>query len=144
MMKTVAIILLVAITILVGCSPSKITATDIPVKAGSNAGTPVETGQSVEIVLKRSGGFAGVDETWRIASNGRITARDGKESQVSQAALIEAASELEKLGFFEMESSYVPLDTCCDRFTYQLQVTANGKTHTVTALEDASETPDEF
>ena len=85
-----------------------------------------------------------MDESWSIASDGHITTHNGKQSQVSQAALSEAVNELEKLGFFEMEPSYVPLDTCCDRFTYQLQVTANGKTHSVTALEGAQETPGEF
>jgi len=143
-MKTVAVILLIAIAVLAGCSPSNATATDIPVKAESNANSPVVTDQGVEIVLKRSGGFAGVDDSWSITSDGSITTSDGKESQVSQTALSQAVNELEKLGFFAMDNSYVPLDTCCDRFTYQIEVTVNGKSHSVTALEGAPETPDKF
>jgi hypothetical protein len=144
MMKTVAVILLIAVTVLAGCSPSKNATTDILTKIDSPTDKPAELAQDVQIVLKRSGGFAGVDESWSIASDGHITTHNGKQSQVSQTTLSEAVNELEKLGFFEMKSSYVPLDTCCDRFTYQLQVTANGKTHTVTALEGAQETPEEF
>jgi hypothetical protein len=149
-MKTVTIILLLAITALAGCSAPRTSSTDAPPTEGSPSETKSQTeeaggiAQDVLIVLKRSGGIAGVDESWRISADGLITTSDGKESQVSTEALHAGVDELDSLGFFEMDSSYMPLDTCCDWFTYQLSVTANGKTHAVTALEGAQETPQDF
>jgi len=143
-MKTVAIILLLAIAALAGCSSPQISTEALPGETKSPNDESGETGKDLLIVLKRSGGLAGVDESWRISADGRILASDGKASQVSSDAIRAAVDELDSLGFFEMKDSYMPLDTCCDRFTYQLSVTVDGKSHTVTALEDAQETPEEF
>ncbi len=143
-MKTVSIILLLAIVALAGCSSPRISTQALPGETISPNEEQGETGKDLLIVLKRSGGLAGVDESWRVSADGRITASDGKESQVSSDAIRTAVEELDSLGFFELSSSYMPLDTCCDRFTYQLFVTVNGKSHTVTALEGAQETPEDF
>ncbi len=143
-MKTVAIILLLAIIALVGCSSPQISTESLPRETKSPNDESAETDKGLLIILKRSGGFAGVDESWRISADGRILASDGKASQASTDAIRTAVEELESLGFFDLSSSYMPLDTCCDRFTYQLSVTADGKSHAVTALEGAQETPDEF
>jgi hypothetical protein len=42
---------------------------------------------------------------------------------------------------FGRTGRYVPLDACCDRFTYELSVRNGGRTHTITALESAPNTP---
>ena len=148
-MKTVAVLILVAIVLLAGCNSLNSAATQAPSVTQTPAtqtptGKSAETGQEVQIVLKRSGGFAGVKDSWSITSDGHITSSDGRESQVSEASLSEAVNELEKLGFFEMERSYAPKNTCCDRFTYKLEVIVNGKSHSVTALEGAQEAPPEM
>ena len=144
-MKTVTIIiLLLAIAALAGCSSPQISTQALPGETKSPNDESGETGKDLMIVLKRSGGFAGVDESWRISADGRILASDGKASQASTDSIRAAVDELNSLGFFAMSSSYMPLDTCCDRFTYQLSVTVDGKSHTVTALEGAQETPEDF
>jgi hypothetical protein len=144
MRKHIARILLIACTFLAGCSSPQAPAATEPGEIKNEAQATGETAQTVQIVLERSGGFAGVDERWLINSDGRITASDGKNSQVSIAELSAAVADLENLGFFELQNSYMPLDTCCDRFTYKLSVTAAGKAHTVTALEGDQETPEEL
>ena len=144
-MKTVTIIiLLLAIAALAGCSSPQISTQALPGETKSPNDESGESGKDLMIVLKRSGGFAGVDESWRISADGRILASDGKASQASTDSIRAAVDELNSLGFFAMSSSYMPLDTCCDRFTYQLSVTVDGKSHTVTALEGAQETPEDF
>jgi hypothetical protein len=60
------------------------------------------------------------------------------------AYTMKAITELEMLGFFELKDASVPQDTCCDRFTYRLEATVNGKSHGVTVLQAAPETPEEF
>jgi hypothetical protein len=42
---------------------------------------------------------------------------------------------------FGRTGRYVPLDACCDRFTYELSVRNGGRTHTITALESAPNAP---
>jgi hypothetical protein len=143
-LKIITSILSCAIVILAGCSSPQAAATQKPVTTNAAENVPAETSKEVQIVLKKTGGFAGVDESWMITTDGRITTSDGKTGQVSAVELSNAVDELEKLGFFEMQASYLPKDTCCDRFTYQLEVTVNGKPHSVTVLEAAPETPAEF
>jgi hypothetical protein len=143
-MKNISVMLLIAVIVLAGCSSPQLAATQATGAKNTPTGKPAETAQEVHIVLKKSGGYAGVDESWTISSDGRITTSAGKTGQVSGVELSDAVHELEKLGFFEMKESYVPMDTCCDRFTYQLEVTVNGGSHSVTVLEATPETPAEF
>ena len=94
--------------------------------------------------MRKTGGFAGVDESWQIAADGHITTSEGETGQVSTSDLNAAVEQLAAAGFFELQDFYVPQDTCCDRFTYQLTVTVDGKPHSVAILEAAPETPDQF
>jgi hypothetical protein len=138
-MKTVATILSLAILFLAGCASTQPAATTPTVE-----NSPAGTDQVISIELRKTGGFAGVDESWQIASDGRITTSEGKTGQVSTSDLNAAVEQLAAAGFFDLKDSYVPQDTCCDRFTYQLTVTVDGKPHSVTILEAAPETPDQF
>jgi hypothetical protein len=143
-MKPITIILSCAIVILAGCSTSQAATPQTPSATNAAENVPAETSQEVQIMLRKTGGFAGVDESWTVTPDGRITTSDGRTGQVGAAELSNAVAELEKLGFFKMQASYMPKDTCCDRFTYQLDVTVNGMPHSVTVLEAAPETPAEF
>jgi hypothetical protein len=96
------------------------------------------------IVLQRSGGLAGTQEEWTIYPDGRIVDSTGKEAQTTPEQVAALLSQIDSLGFFELDESYVPRDTCCDRFTYVLTVQADGKTHSVTALEAEPSVPQAF
>jgi hypothetical protein len=60
---------------------------------------------------------------------------------VDPAAVETLLSDLEAAGFFELERSYLPEDTCCDRFLYLISAEWNGETHTVEALEATPDLP---
>lgn len=138
-MRKIAAILSLAILFLASCASMQTAATTPPTE-----NSPAGTDQEISIVLRKTGGFAGVDESWQIASDGRITTSEGETGQVSTSDLNAAVEQLAAAGFFDLKDSYVPQDTCCDRFTYQLTVTVDGEPHSVTILQAAPETPDQF
>ena len=131
-------------------SPLPPEATPMPPRAEPS--TPVEsegTGKRVAIgdaviTYQRSGGFAGVHEQWTIYPDGRITASDGREWQVAPERVEQLLADIEALGFFEMSGRYMPLNTCCDRFTYEITVRSGDKVHTATTIDAAPNTPAEL
>lgn len=106
---------------------------------GGTATTTVPAGLSGSIRV--SGGIAGIDETWGLASDGTVNGplgRSGSLTPVQVEALGDAAADA---GFFDLDAEYLPEDRCCDRFTYELTITQGGRTHTVTTI-DAADAPD--
>jgi hypothetical protein len=101
------------------------------------------------IFFQRSGGIAGEVMTVRINGDGTVErSRDGLELgapvelAVTDPAAVEALLEdLASVGYFELERSYLPEETCCDRILYLVSVEGAEGQHTVEALADAEETP---
>jgi hypothetical protein len=104
--------------------------------AASDAKSRAVLGDAV-IVYERSGGIAGETNTWKIYADGRVVDGEGNEWQVAPAQVEELLADLETMGFFELDESYMPLDTCCDRFTYTLVVGTDGGAHRVTTIDDS-------
>lgn len=96
------------------------------------------------IIYQRSGGFAGVHEQWTVYPDGRITASDGREWQVAPERVEQLLADIETSDFFEMSGRYMPLNTCCDRFTYEITVRSGDRVHTVTTMDAAPNTPAEL
>lgn len=96
------------------------------------------------IIYQRSGGFAGIHEQWTIYPDGRIMAGDGREWRVTPEQVERLLTEIEALGFFEMEGRYMPLNTCCDRFTYEITVRHGDTVNTVTTIDAALDAPPEL
>jgi hypothetical protein len=119
--------------------------TQVPPAAGK---TPVDVGkgslpEGVVIEFRRSGGIAGVNEDWFVYSDGRIT-QGGNEWQVTPEQVQELLAKIETLGFFEMKGSYTELNTCCDRFTYELTVRSGDKVNRVSTIDAAPGAPAEL
>jgi hypothetical protein len=96
------------------------------------------------IVFNRSGGFAGVDEAWRIYADGRIIDHLGREMQVSPAAVDQLWRDIRDSGFFTFADTYLPKDPCCDRFTYVITVRDGDSEHTVTTMDQTPNAPSEL
>jgi len=96
------------------------------------------------VIFQRSGGFAGLSEGWAIYPDGRVTASDGREWQASPERVERLLADIEALGFFEMRDRYMPLNTCCDRFTYEVTIRRGDKLNQVTTLDAAPDTPPEL
>jgi len=96
------------------------------------------------IIYQRSGGFAGIHEQWTVYPDGRIVAGDGREWRVTPQQVEQLLAEIEALGFFEMKGRYMPLNTCCDRFIYEITVHRGNSVKTVRTIDAAPDTPPEL
>lgn len=100
--------------------------------------------EGATIVFRRSGGIAGLDEEWAIYRDGRITSEDGDVWQVPPGKVEALVKQIDEAGFFELDGNYLPLDTCCDRFTYQVSVNMGEEANKVTTIDAAPNVPPEL
>jgi hypothetical protein len=99
------------------------------------------------IVYGRSGGLAGIAETWEIYAGGGIVFTRGDEETELQIASEEVEAllaELAALRVFDAEAQEPPLlGTGADRITYSLEVYREpGKPQTITMVDGASDLPE--
>lgn len=100
--------------------------------------------EGATIVFRRSGGIAGLDEEWTIYSDGRITSGDGGAWQIAPERVKALVKQIDEKGFFELKGRYLPLDTCCDRFTYEVRVDEGDQANSVTTMDGAPDVPSEL
>jgi hypothetical protein len=80
--------------------------------------------RATRIVLERTGGFAGVHDSFAVD---RSTVGGQRPLRM-----------VESRRFTSLRSSYVPKNSCCDRFAYQVTVTyRGGYTKTVSTVQGA-------
>ncbi len=143
-----ALIGLAACAPVVAESPTATPAANMPAQTvGERAtpalGTPAPAG-GLLIRYHRSGGFAGVDETWTFYADGRVDYSgrgQGHGLQLGASrldALMKAARSPEVAA---LKESYVPANTCCDRFLYEITLVLDGQTKTVRTLDAAPDQP---
>lgn len=101
----------------------------------SNVGQPV-------IEFNRSGGFAGLNDTFLIYADGRVESDGRVTFQVAPEAIEAILSQAEAGGFFDLNESYLAKNTCCDRFTYQITLRHSNKENSVVTIDDADNPPD--
>ncbi len=99
------------------------------------------------IVYGRSGGLAGITETWEIYASGEIVfTRDSEttELQIASKEVEALLAEFEALGVFDAEAQEPPLlSSGADRITYSLKVYREpGKPLTITMVDGTSDLPD--
>ncbi|MBI2845624.1 MAG: hypothetical protein HYX86_03650 [Chloroflexi bacterium] len=109
--------------------------------------TPPSLGGDLVLEYHRSGGFVGSDEQWLIYGDGRVVYRDliaetEEEIRVSADAVADLVALMESEGFFSFQDSYLPDDTCCDRFIYEITLHYQGQSKTVTTIDAAEGEPE--
>jgi len=111
----------------------------LPVKTPLSEGSPL-------IAFRRSGGLAGVSESWAIYEDGQVVYQEEMKGE-SAAGEIEAQelagllALIEGTGFFSFSDSYMPQNICCDRFSYGITVFKDGQSKRVTTM-DGAEAPE--
>lgn len=101
------------------------------------------------LFFQRSGGIAGEVTTIRVYGNGNVERTVGGpgpetpvELMIRDASAVQTLlDELASADYFDLERSYVPEDTCCDRFLYLMSVEGEEGQHTVEALADTEDAP---
>lgn len=99
-------------------------------------------GSNTAVIFKRSGGITGLNEQWTIFTDGRIDTNSPSQPQLSAEEVEQLLNSLESAGFFELDGSYLPEDTCCNRFYYELTAVQNSTFHSVKTLEATPDMPE--
>jgi hypothetical protein len=80
-----------------------------------------------------------------IAADGRVTYNGrgaGEARQLSSEQTDALLTAVRAADFMSLDESYVPEDTCCDRFLYEITVTFAGQTKTVRTIDAAPDQPE--
>jgi hypothetical protein len=123
---------------LVGCARSS-----VPGPIGTPAPSPLISPLAVPdvyITYQRSGGFVGANDTWTIDPQGKVIHQgSGTSTQLTSDQLTELTVAIRSANFTAFADSYIPKDTCCDRYEYAITITLNDHFKTV-RTSDASPT----
>jgi hypothetical protein len=93
---------------------------------------------------QRVGGIGGFDETWTIEATGRVTHSGrgpGTDRQLTPDQVAQLIGALRAVQAANLNESYIPANTCCDRFTHTLTITLDGRTSSVHTLDAAPDEP---
>ena len=113
-----------------------------PVVEGTEA-MPTPSAQDEAVIeFHRSGGFAGISESWAIYADGRIVPSDGSVQHMSPDQVTALVEEISDAGFFDLADSYLPKNTCCDMFFYEITVRHEGQSKTVETMDGFEDIPE--
>ena len=127
---------------LTACSVNTAHAPEVEPAGTSTAVSTPTIAPNTAVIFKRSGGLAGVAEQWVIFVNGRVETNSTQTAQLTAEEVNLLLNSLTSAGFFELENSYLPEDTCCDRFLYEITALQSSTFHTVTTLEATPDMPE--
>jgi hypothetical protein len=108
--------------------------------------SPLESPVPSGVILRyqRVGGIGGFDETWLIEAAGRVTHTGrgpGTDRQLTPDQVAQLIGALRAANLADLKASYIPENTCCDRFMHTLTITLDGMTRTVATLDAAPGEP---
>jgi len=100
-------------------------------------------GGEQHITFRRSGGFAGKVETFDLYDDGRIAVSPGGQPLEGNAlAMEQLMKQIAATGLYDVATGkYLPANTCCDRFIYELTIVREGKTYSYTTIDAAENVP---
>ena len=149
MAKSLLLISIALALTLVACAPTTAPAPSIT-RSPSPPASPSVTAtisQELSVVYHRSGGFAGTDDTWSMAADGTVSHQGqttGTPEQLTATQMAELTAAVRAANFMSLENSYVPKDTCCDRYLYEITVTLGGQSRTVRTIDASPTAPAEL
>jgi hypothetical protein len=130
MSRSLILISLTLMFILVACAP-----------------TTQPPSQTISVTYHRSGGITGADDTWQISADGKVSHQGqtaGTSQQLTAAQMADLAAAVRTANFMSLADSYVPQDTCCDRYLYEITVTSDGQSKTVQTIDASPTAPAEL
>jgi hypothetical protein len=106
--------------------------------------SPAAPAHTLLIQYHRSGGIAGLDETWLFYADGVVDHAgrgQGRATQLSASQLAALMAVVRSPEVAALKESYVPANTCCDRFLHEITLTLDGQTKSVRTLDAAPDQP---
>ena len=106
--------------------------------------SPLSTPTGVILQYQRTGGIGGFDETWVIEADGRVTHTGrgaGADRQLTPDQVAQLLRAIRAAEMASLDESYIPQNTCCDRFAHILTMTLDGQTKTVSTLDGSPDEP---
>ena len=111
--------------------------------------SPLELPEGVLLEFRRSGGFAGLDEVWRLYADGRLAKATSvqpdaplQEWQADPEQVTALLETIVALDFFDLPPGGKPEIVGADLFSYSLAVNYNGFSRQVSAVEGAAGAPE--
>ena len=146
-MRRIAVVILIMIQLL-SCVPTESDQGPPPSPTIERTDTPTDPREEkmggAVIIYQRSGGFAGISEAWTFYADGRIISIDETEYNLEAEQVSRLLTEIEALGFFEMSGSGKLFSDCRDCFSHQLTAKGGGKFNSISAVDGAPGTQDQF
>jgi hypothetical protein len=105
--------------------------------------TAVDDANTPILTFQRSGGFAGMSQQWTVYGDGRIEMPDGSEKQADPKQLQTILDAAQTADFFTLNDSYVPEESCCDQFLYDITIQLDGQNKTIQVTDADSEQPEQ-
>src|SRR5207237_3463305 len=107
------------------------------------ASTPSAVVLELNVTLTRTGGFAGRGETFVLKPDGSIVS--GKQIMKVEggaATAAKLAGQLVATGIYSATpGSYLPDNPCCDRYTYDLTLSREGKSYSFVTIDYSPSAP---
>ena len=146
MTKSLFLISLTLTFILAACAP---TTQPVPIATSgpSPLTSPLGAPQVISVTYHRSGGIAGADDTWQISADGKVSHQGqtaGAPRQLTTTQMSDLTAAIRAANFMSLADSYVPQDTCCDRYLYEITVMLDGQSKTVRTIDASPTAPAEL
>jgi hypothetical protein len=98
-----------------------------------------KSGQSLwTLTYSRSGGFAGISQSMKIESGGRMLDSQGQKISATADEVSALIGEINQLDFSSFGDKYGNSSDCRDCFTYRLTFEQDGKEKIITMVEDGT------
>jgi hypothetical protein len=119
----------------------------VPTRVTVPTNTPEPTSELMEnqpvIIYKQSGGFAGIEQEWRIFASGLYEGAPATRRTLPAEKIAQILADARAGGFFELDDSYIDEGHCCDFFNLEVTLVAeDGRSHTVTTMEQTPGMPE--
>jgi hypothetical protein len=148
MKKLVCLGCCAVLLIVVACVPEAgPDATKSPLAATSPLTSPLTSpplADDVVVRYHRSGGLVASDDTWTIHSDGRVEyngSGPGTAAQLKADQVNTLTEAIRAADFASLRESYLPDNTCCDRYVYEITSAVNGQPKTVRTIDAAPDQP---
>jgi hypothetical protein len=138
MSRFLTVVIILALSVLASCAAP----TPAAPPPATTVPRPIPSGE-LRITLRRSGGFAGRVENFVLNADGSILSGETTKQAIGGAnAATQLAAKIDATKIFDLPSGkYLPANTCCDRYMYDLTLVRGDQAYNYITIEGEATTP---